>query len=217
VRSALAALGHESFTPSLTGLGDRNHLLSPAIDLETHIDDVANLILWEELSDVVLCGHSYGGCVITGVADRVGHKIKALVYLDALVLNDGESAYDAGPPEYRARHLEAARPRGDGWRIPPAQAEFFNVNPADRAWVDRLSTPHPMATFQQPLRLKSLSAKAHDTTYILATGWALSALRLSHYERAKARSWRTREVACGSRCNGGYARSTGDGTIERRR
>ncbi len=85
VRGSLQARGQEVFTPTLTGLADRSHLLSPEVNLETHITDVTNLILWEELSDVVLCGHSYGGAVISGVADRIPDRIGALVYLDAFV------------------------------------------------------------------------------------------------------------------------------------
>ena len=92
VRRALQARGHEVFTPTLTGVADRLHLLSPQVDLETHITDVTNLIRWEELADVVLCGHSYGGCVISGVADRVSDRIGALVYLDAFVLENAQSA-----------------------------------------------------------------------------------------------------------------------------
>lgn len=91
VRSALAAQGHQVFTPTLTGLAERSHLLTRHVNLETHIQDVVNLIRWEELSDVVLCGHSYGGCVVSGVADRMPASIRSLVYLDAFVLEDGEN------------------------------------------------------------------------------------------------------------------------------
>ena len=88
IRRALQAQGHEVFTPSLSGVGERSHLLSRQLDLDTHIADVMNLIRWEELSDVVLCGHSYGGCVVTGVADRMPDRIRALVYVDAFVRED---------------------------------------------------------------------------------------------------------------------------------
>jgi pimeloyl-ACP methyl ester carboxylesterase len=94
VRAALLARGHHVFTPTLTGVGERSHLLSPHVNLKTHIEDVVNLIRWEELSDVVLCGHSYGGCVITGVADRLPNRIGAMVYLDAFTPEDGESLFD---------------------------------------------------------------------------------------------------------------------------
>ena len=91
VRTALHARGHEVFTPTLTGVAERSHLLSPDVNLSTHIQDVVNLMQWEELSDVVLCGHSYGGCVISGVADRMPSRLRALVYLDAFVLASGQS------------------------------------------------------------------------------------------------------------------------------
>src|SRR2546421_8767740 len=119
VRKALQAQGHDVFTPTLTGVGERSHLLARNINLDTHIDDVVNLIRWEELTDVVLCGHSYGGAVISGAASRVGDRISALVYLDAFVLEDGESLHDALPPEQRNMQLAVAQTHGDGWKVPP--------------------------------------------------------------------------------------------------
>ena len=113
VRKALAAEGHEVFTPTLTGLGDRSHLLSKEVDLETHIKDVINLIRWEELNEVVLVGHSYGGMVITGVADRIGDRISSLVYLDAFVPENGQSLHAALPPDQRQAQLDSA---AEGWR-----------------------------------------------------------------------------------------------------
>ena len=99
VRRMLQQQGHEVFTPTLTGVGERSHLLNRDLNLETHILDVQNLIVWEELSDVVLCGHSYGGCVVTGVADRVPERVRALVYLDAFVLEAGQSLAQLLPQE----------------------------------------------------------------------------------------------------------------------
>jgi len=90
VRKSLRDAGHQVFTPTLTGVGDRSHLNSAAINLSTHIADVVNLLQWEDLSDVVLCGHSYGGSVISGVIDRIPERIRTLVYLDAFVPEDGE-------------------------------------------------------------------------------------------------------------------------------
>jgi pimeloyl-ACP methyl ester carboxylesterase len=99
VRKSLCDAGHQVFTPTLTGLADRSHLNSAAVDLSTHVADVVNLLRWEALSDVVLCGHSYGGMVISGVADRVPEQIRTLVYLDAFVPEDGECIFDNVPPE----------------------------------------------------------------------------------------------------------------------
>src|SRR5262249_37605119 len=106
VREALRARGHVVFTPTLTGVGERPHLLAPDINLDTHIEDVANLIRLEELTDVVLCGHSYGGCVIGGVVDRVPERIGALVYLDAFILENGQSLHDTLPPDQRAVQVD---------------------------------------------------------------------------------------------------------------
>ena len=122
VRRALQAGGHDVFSVALTGLADRAHLLTPQVNLDTHITDVVNLIQSEELSDVVLCGHSYGGCVISGVADRIPDRIGALVYLDAFVLANGQSLHDTLPPEARAMQVDGAREMGDGWKVPMISA-----------------------------------------------------------------------------------------------
>jgi len=119
------------FTPTLTGLADRSHLLSRAVNLETHILDVVNLIRWEELTDIVLCGHSYGGCVISGVADRLPEHIRALVYLDAFVLEDGDQMQHLSEA-YAHQFREGAKNLGEGWKVPPVPAAMFNVNAADR-------------------------------------------------------------------------------------
>jgi len=196
VRRALQARGHEVFTPTLTGVGERCHLLTPQVNLETHIADVMNLVRWEELSDVVLCGHSYGGCVVSGVADRIPEGICALVYLDAFVPENGQSLHETLPPEGRNEQIEAARKVGEGWKTPPIPAEAFNVNARDRDWVDRQSTMHPLACFQQPLRLTGAIARIEDISYILATGWSPSPFP-QFYDKAKAKGWKTLTMACG--------------------
>ncbi len=196
VRRALRAQGHEVFTPTLTGVADKSHLLAPQVDLETHIDDVANLLAWEDLSNVVLCGHSYGGCVVTGVADRAPERIAALVYLDAFVPKHGESLHDLLPAETRDQQVAGAGQGGDGWRVPPIPAEAFNVNAADRAWVNRQCTPQPLATFQQALRLTGRGQAIENVSFILASGWDGSPFG-RFYEQAKQVGWKTLEIACG--------------------
>ena|SRR5437762_3592620 len=196
VRKALQAQGHDVFTPALTGVGERSHLLSPAVNLDTHIDDVVNLIRWEELSDVVLCGHSYGGCVVSGVADRIPDRIGALVYLDAFVLEDGQSLHDTLPPDARNGQLEGTRRDGEGWKVPPIPAEVFGVNAADATWVNRQCTMQPLATFQQPLKLTGGINKIANVTFIVATGYEATPFR-PFYERAKSRSWNTLTMPCG--------------------
>jgi len=196
VRSALQGQGHEVLTPTLTGVGERAHLLDRNVNLQTHVDDVLNLIRWEELDDVVLCGHSYAGCVVSSVADRVPERISHLVYLDAFVPETGRSLHDTLPGEQRAMQLELCAQVGDGWKVPPIPAEVFNVNAGDRAWVDQQCTMQPIATFQQPVTRTRKPFPADRTTYVLATGWEGSPFP-QFYERAVAGGWRTRKLAGG--------------------
>ena len=195
VRPLLQAAGHEVFTPTLTGLADRSHLLAPEIDLETHIADVVNLVRWEGIDDFVLCGHSYAGCVVTGVADRLAQRIRALVYLDAFVLEDGQSLHDTVPAELRDMQVQSAAGDGDGWRVPPIPAEIFNVNEADRAYVDSQCTAHPLATLQQKLSLQH-TMPPEKVTHVLATEHPHSPFAPYH-ELAKRKGWKTLRLACG--------------------
>ena len=195
VRKMLQAEGHDVFTPTLTGVGERSHLTSPQVTLDTHVADVVNLIRWEELADVVLCGHSYGGCVITGAADRVPERIRALVYLDAFILENGESLHDVLPPVVAVGQAREAAEKGNGWQVPPISAEFFRVNTADRQWVDKQCTPQALATFQQRLHLRNVFPPA-KCTHILATGYEQSPFPPFH-DTAKDKGWKTRTIDCG--------------------
>src|SRR5262249_53702007 len=145
VRHSLQARGHDVFTPTLTGVGERSHLLSPEVNLDAHIDDVVNLIRWEELSDVVLCGHSYGGAVISGAADGVPDRIAGLFILEAFGLEHGQRVYDPLPPAQRDLQVALAGQHGEGWKVPPIPAEAFGVNANDLEWVNRRCTAHPIA------------------------------------------------------------------------
>jgi pimeloyl-ACP methyl ester carboxylesterase len=190
VRGALQKQGHEVFTPTLTGIGERSHLLTQQIDLDTHTLDVLNLIQWEELDDIVLCGHSYGGMVVTGVADRIPERIRALVFLDAFVPESGQSLMDFAPiPENQLI---------DGWKCRPISAEVFGVNLADRAWVDRQCTLQSLACFQQPVRLTGGLGGIKRVAYAYASGWAADQSPFRpFYDRAKTRGWTTCEIECG--------------------
>lgn len=168
VADRLRAAGHTVFTPTLTGLADRSHLLAPTVSLQTHIKDVAGLIRWEELSDVVLVGHSYGGMVITGAADRVADRVRTLVFVDAFTPAHGQSAFDLRTPEANALVKERARNFGGGWRIPPTLAEAFKVNEADRAWVDGKCTDLPIGCFSEKLHLSGAVDRIADRVYIRA-------------------------------------------------
>jgi len=196
VRKRLRDAAHQVFTPTLTGLGERSHLNSAAVSLSTHIADVFNLLRWEDLSDVILCGHSYGGNVITGVADRIPERIRTLVYLEAFVPEDGECLFDLHAPEHAQHMCLQAQTAGDGWNVPPIPAERFNVNLRDAAWVNAQCTPQSIASFEEQIRLNRVPSQAHDATHILATGWDNSPFRDAH-ERAKWKKWRTRTVNCG--------------------
>ena len=197
VRSQLQAAGHDVFTPTLTGLSDRSHLLSKDINLETHILDVVNLIRWEELSGIVLCGHSYGGCVVTGVADRVPDRVRSLIYLDAFVLEDGENLVQHVAVEQYRTLLEGARNFGDGWKVPPIPAEVFNINAADADWLKRQYTFHPLGCFEQPLKLSGSIGQIKNITYILAEGFRESSPFPPFFEKAKTKGWKTVTMSCG--------------------
>src|SRR6516162_8446487 len=137
VRPLMAASGHQFFTPTYTGLGERAHLANPSNDLETHIQDVLAVIETEELRDIVLIGHSYGGMVATGVADRARDRVVQLIYLDAFVPDDGQALIDFLPQQRRQRLLDSVN-AGDGWRVAP------NPIPADTqdsAWIAKFRMP----------------------------------------------------------------------------
>jgi pimeloyl-ACP methyl ester carboxylesterase len=145
VADRLRSGGHKVFTPTLTGLGERSHLLSSEIDIATHVTDIVNVIKWERLTDIVLCGHSYGGFVISGVAEKMAGAVRSIVFLDAFVPDDGDSPQSLTGPAIR-EGIRAAVQRGD-LSMPPRPAAFFGVNEADRPWVDALCVPQPTGTF----------------------------------------------------------------------
>lgn len=172
VGGALIATGSNVYTPTLTGLGERAHLLSPEIGLETHIRDVLGMLEFEELKSVVLVGHSYSGIVVTAVADRAPDKIAHLVYLDAVVPRDGEGLYDRAPAQVKEHFEEQARTKGDGWRVPvsAASAGFLGLREAeDIRWVVPRLTAHPIRTFREPVRLGA-SFPQMPRTYINCIG-----------------------------------------------
>jgi len=195
VSDLLEAKGHKVFTPTLTGLGDRSHLLQPGIDLSTHVTDVVNLIKWERLSGIVLCGHSYGGMVISGVAEQAADKIASLVFLDAFVPDNGDAVVDlTGPLVLKA--LRAAQEKGDPG-IPPRPAEAFGVNPADRAWVDGKCVVQPIATFTEPIRLTGARERIGKKAYIRAASYANPGFDKALDRLKGAAAWRTYGVPCG--------------------
>jgi pimeloyl-ACP methyl ester carboxylesterase len=170
VRPLLRAAGHEVVTPCLTGLGERAHLAQPSTNLDTHIRDVEAVLHFEDLHDVVLVGHSYGGMVITGLADRGCDRLAQLVYLDADVPLDGQSELDMLFDDERGPWLEAARTRGDGWLIPPPFPDPLppGLTP-EVVWTISRMVPQPLATFTQPVQLRSPASALPPRTFILCT------------------------------------------------
>jgi pimeloyl-ACP methyl ester carboxylesterase len=193
VRGPLRAAGHEVFTPSLTGIGERVHLTSPQVGLTTHVTDVVNAVLYEDLNDIVLLGFSYGGVVVTGALEHIGDRVSHLVYLDAFVPSDGDSvaSLSGGPAGPGVITL------GREWLVPPQDREFDD--PAEAAWSRARRTPHPAGCFTEPVRLaRPLEEYLFTRTYIKATGeprpaaggpfWAAA-------DRAQSSpAWRYREI-----------------------
>ncbi len=156
VRKHLEEQGHLALTPTLTGLGEKQHLASPNIDLDVHITDIANIILYEDLENVILVGHSYGGMVIRGVADNLPNKIQRLIYIDALLPQDGESMLGIVDEGISSYLIKRAEEDGDGWQVPPPPAQnYLFPRQDDIDWVAAKSTPHPLKSFQQRLFLKN--------------------------------------------------------------
>src|SRR5688572_5091788 len=167
MRPLLQARGHTLWIISYTGIGDRSHLANPGIDLETHIKDVVAALESEDLKEVVLIGHSYGGMVATGVADRVANRISQLVYLDAYVPQNGQSMIDFSVPERVKQWRESAATEGGGWAIPPGPMPS-DTAPEDVAWASPRRMMHPLKSFEQPIRLSG-AAHAIPRTYIYCT------------------------------------------------
>lgn len=179
VVDGLTAKGYRVYAPSLTGLGDRSHLLHGNIGLDVHVADIVNLVEWEDLRSVILCGHSYGGMVIGGAAEALSGRVKAMVFLDAFVPEAGKSLMDLTSPEARA-YREASMKDDPLGLMVPNPAEMLRIaDPADRLWVDAKCTPHPYKTFTDSLpsvdaigtvarkvyvRAKGIDASMHDRT-----------------------------------------------------
>ena len=194
VARLLTQSGHEVFTPTLTGLGERSHLLTPDINLDTHILDVVNVMKWQELNNVVLVGHSYAGMVISGVAEKLEKSIFSFVMLDAFFPETGQALIDLQPPAIRETFLAAAR--NGALTIPPRPAAMFNLNEKDRAWVDAQCTPQPIKCFLQKLTLTRARERVGNKAFVRATGYP-SELFDQGMASAHAKGWRTYEVACG--------------------
>lgn len=197
VARALRDKGHDVYAPSLTGCGERSHLLNGNINLSLHIEDVVNLFKYEGIENAVLAGHSYGGMVITGVADRVADKISALVYLDAFLPEPGQSLWDINIPANTARYLGMAGDAG-GLTIAPPPASFWNLNAADVPLYEKLAGPHPLGCFTERLKLTGKHAGVKGKVYVWATELGRPSPFQPFYEKCKADpAWETHALKCG--------------------
>lgn len=196
----LRSAGMDSHAVTLTGVGERAHLMDPTIDLHTHIQDVIGLIEAEELQRVVLVGHSYAGVVITGVADRLQAErpglLAHMVYLDAALPYPGDSWSSHHSTETRQARIVAAESTG-GLSLPPPDAALFGLSGADRDWVNRRQTPQPFRLYQQPLHFDAARVAAVPRTFIDCTQPALATIAPSRERVRSEPGWNVVEMATG--------------------
>jgi pimeloyl-ACP methyl ester carboxylesterase len=181
----LAARGYRAFVSTLTGLGERSHLASRDVTLDTHIDDIVNEMTWKDLTDVVLVAHSYGGIVATGVIERVPERIASVVYLEAIIPEDNSSFADMAP------NMDFT-----GITVPAPQSEPGDyLREADLRWSNSKATPHPSGSFTQKLRVTGAYQRVPKKTYIVATGWEGFGEVAKKYRSDPM--WTVREIPCG--------------------
>jgi len=188
VAGALQQQGHRVHAVTLTGLGERAHLLSASITLDTHVDDVLNLIEAEELNDVVLAVHSYAGMIGTAVADRLDQRLKHLVYVDAVLPKPGESWSSTQSGATQQQRLAAAQ-ASRHFSFPPPDPEVFGLKDADREWVQRRQTPHPGNTYQAPLQFDVQRVAAVPRTFVSCTQPALATIAPSRLRARDPLFW----------------------------
>jgi pimeloyl-ACP methyl ester carboxylesterase len=198
VADRLRAAGHRVFTPTQTGLGERKHLLSKDITLATFTNDIANLIEAEELSNVILVGHSFGGLAVSGVADVMPDRIQRLVYLDSLIVEVGKSPLDAFPPEVIAARKKAAEETSGGLSLPvPSPSAFAVTDVKDAEWLKRRMTPHPFRTYTSALNIKGPVGNNLPRTYIACVSPIYAALEGVRQWVKAQQGWQWREIATG--------------------
>jgi pimeloyl-ACP methyl ester carboxylesterase len=193
IEERLRKAGHEVLRPTLTGLGERKHLARREVDLNTHIQDVLGVIDYEDLNKFVLVGHSYGGMVVTGVADKIPDKITSLVYLDAFVPENGQSLSSLVP---QGGPAPALKPDSD-WEVAPLPPEAFgNPTPEVRAFFERKTSPQPAGTMIQALTLTGGIDRIKRKTYIYCNDPAPTTFT-QFYEKLKNRpGWVMHTLPC---------------------
>ena len=194
VLPALWGAGHTAVPVPLTGVGERAHQLSPEVTLATHVDDVVTTVRAQECRGAVLVGHSYGGVVATGAADRLGEEVGRLVYVDAVVPTPGQSWADCNPPEARVARQAVIAERG---HIPPPPASAYGLTGDDAAWVERRQTPHPAGVFEEPLDFDAERWAARPRTHVDCTAPALATIEPSRRLVREQPGWELVELATG--------------------
>jgi pimeloyl-ACP methyl ester carboxylesterase len=195
VADALERKGHKVYAESLTGGGDRSHLLTKDVNLTTHVNDVANLVKWEDLKDIVLVGHSSAGFVITQAAEVIGPSVASIVYLDAFVPAVGDNLISLANPGPK-KALEDAVARGD-LVAKPVPAAAFKVNEKDQAWVNAKCTAHPLAAVVEKVTGADAREKIARKTYIRATGWDSPIFDQTWARMKTTPGWKTYQVPSG--------------------
>lgn len=191
VAPQLRAAGHDVLTPTMTGFGERSHLLSPDVGLELNVTDIANVLEWEDLSDVILMGASYAGMVTTSVADRMPGRIAALVYQNAFIAEDGVAQNDLLPDWRREMIEKEIAEDPDAWRMPPPTAALIGVtDPAAAAWIEAKMTVQSAKTFMDKARITGAHEAIASRTYIRATGYRNSTFDRYVAERKDDPRWR---------------------------
>jgi pimeloyl-ACP methyl ester carboxylesterase len=191
MRPLMRSAGHELWTPTYTGLGERVHLGHADVNLDTHIQDIVAVLESEDLSEVILIGHSYGGMVATGVADRARERIAQLVYLDAFAPTDGQAVFDLVPPDIAAKMRAAAQASESGYGIPPNPMPS-DTSPEDQAWAVPRRPPQPLQAFATKLKLSA--EPSAPRTYIYAKKAGIGDNFRQFYQRAQREGWKTYEI-----------------------
>ena len=192
--------GHEVLTPTLTGMGERSHLLTRETGLYTHVDDLLGVLKFEDLSDVIVVGHSYAGLVITQLAEAASERIQHLIYVAAFVAQDGQSLFDVQTKATQEFYLDWSKRMGEGWRLPPSEAFLARwgvTAPEDLAWVAPRLTDFPMKCLFDRLNLKGHAADRLPKAYIHCTREPMASALKPFAENAKANSWGYAEIDSG--------------------
>ena len=197
VSDLLEKKGHRVFSPTLTGLGERSHLLSKDINLDTHVTDVVNVIKWEDLRDVCMVAHSYGGWIGSGVLEQMGDRVSSIVWLEAFKPENGQRPLDLTSDAFRKGIMEAAEKGEQGFSAPAGNPVPIFVNENDSAYVTSKVTRQPIGTYLEPIKLAGARDRVAKKTYIRALKYPSPAFDKALADCKTDSSWRTSEIASG--------------------